>query len=79
MRKRSLLIVLVILVTALIISACGAKQPDTPAPEPTSPQATAIQPPFKIDTSDSDGMCSETETAAPCPEARPWHFVVIVW
>ena len=77
MRKRSLLIVLVILVTALIISACGAKQPDTPAPEPTSPQATEIQPPFKIDTSDSDGMCSETETAAPCPEARPWHFVMI--
>ena len=77
MRKRSLQIVLIILVTALIISACGAKQPDTPAPEPTAAQVTAPQSPAKIDTGDSDGICSETETAAPCPEARPWHFVVI--
>ncbi len=78
MRKRSLPIILIILVTALIVGACGAKQSDTPAIEPTSTQTAETQPSTKIDTSESDGMCSETETAAqPRPEARPWHFVVI--
>ena len=72
MRKRSVIAVLLILLMAMLISACGAKQPDTPTPQPNTPT------PLIQDNTDSDGMCGdETETALPAAEARSWHFVVI--
>jgi simple sugar transport system substrate-binding protein len=52
---------------------------ETPAPQPsTAPAATeSLQMPEVDDT--KDATCNEAEETAqqPCPQARPWHFVVI--
>jgi simple sugar transport system substrate-binding protein len=70
MRKRYVIAVLLILLMAALISACGAKQPDTPQPQPNTPT------PLIQDKTDSDGTCGD-ETALPAVETRSWHFVVI--
>ncbi len=70
MHKRFLLIILLLLATTMVIGACGSKQSDTP-PAPTA------APQVQSEENDDDGMCMEETTQAPCPEARPLHFVVI--
>jgi len=85
MRKSTFILALLMLVIALTLSACGAAKTDTPAPEPTvaaeattAPAATAsLEMPAVDDT--KDATCNEAEDTAqqPCPDARPYRFVVI--
>ena len=78
MQKRFLLIALLALLMAVALSACASSQPDTPVPTSATQPAPAITPIAEADKDVSDSTCMETETeAAPCAEARPWHFVVI--
>ena len=79
MRKRTLIFAFLILAAALVVSACGAAKTETPAPAPTTaPEATQS---LEMPATDSkeDATCNEAEETAqqPCPEARPWHLVVI--
>ncbi len=76
MYKRLLLIVFLLLAMTLIVSACGSSQSDAPTPAPSEPAATATPLPVQPESAD-EGMCSEESTVQPCPEARPWRFVVI--
>jgi len=75
MHKRFLLVVLLLLAMMLIIAACGSKQAQTPTASTatSSDVVSETQPEADVD----DGMCMEDVTQEPCPEARPYHFVVI--
>ncbi len=79
MLKRTLVIALLILVAALALSACGSAKADTPAPQPTAAPAATQSLEMPATGSKEDATCNEAEETAsqPCPEARPWRFVVI--
>ena len=75
MQKRFLLIALLAILMAAAFSACASSQPDAPAP--TSPPKSALA--TALPDASEDATCMESEPASdqPCPEARPWRFVVI--